>query len=72
MAVFTSSVFALRKKMIIQALRDAGAVGPETAKALAETNLVNPNSFPEHTRKLADMKIIRSTPDGKYYVDGAD
>ena len=30
MAVFTSSVFALRKKMIIQALRDAGAVGPDS------------------------------------------
>lgn len=72
MAVFTSGVFALRKKMIIQALREAGAFGPETAKALSETNLVNPDSFPDYTRKLADTGIIRGTPDGKYYVDKAD
>ena len=71
MAVFTSSVFALRKKMIIQALRNAGAVGPETAKALAETDIRNPDSWPEYTRKLVDMKIIGSTPDGKYYVNEA-
>ena len=37
MAVFTSSVFTLRRKMISQALREAGAVTPETAKALSET-----------------------------------
>ena len=72
MAVFTSSVFALRKKMIIQALRDAGAVGPESAKALSETNLVNPDSWPEHTRQLAEKGIIRRTPDGKFYVDNGD
>ena len=72
MAVFTSGVFALRKKMIIQALREAGAFGPETAKALSETNLGNPDSLPDYTRKLADTGIIRGTPDGKYYVDKAD
>ena len=72
MAVFTSSVFTLRRKMIIQALREAGAVTPETAKALSETNLVNPDSWPEYTRKLTEMKIIHGTPDGKYYVDRAE
>ena len=69
MAVFTSSAMALRKKLIIEALRKAGANSPKTAKALSETDLENPDSFQEYTEDLADLNIIRETPDGKYYVD---
>ena len=69
MAVFTSSALTLRKKLIIAALREAGATKPASAKALAETNLENPDSFQEYTEQLVDMNVIRKTPDGKYYVN---
>ena len=69
MAVFTSSALALRRKLILQALMEAGAVGPESAKALSETDLMNPNDFPEYTTQLVNLGVIHRTPDGKYYVD---
>ncbi|MBR6219692.1 MAG: hypothetical protein IKQ80_03940 [Clostridia bacterium] len=69
MAVFTSSAFAMRRNLILEALRDAGAVSPETAKALEETGLVNPEMFAEYTQQLVDMGVIRSTADGRYYAD---
>ncbi len=72
MAVFTSSALTLRKKMIIEALRKAGAQSPESAKALSETDLENPGQFQEYTEQLADMDVIYKTPDGKYYVDPED
>ena len=69
MAVFTSSAFAMRRNLILEALRDAGAVSPETAKALEETGLVNTEIFAEYTQQLVDMRVIRSTADGRYYAD---
>ena len=69
MAVFTSSVFALRKKMIIEALRKSGAVSRETAKTLTEAGVENPKQFEEYTEKLAAMNVIHRTGDGRYYVD---
>ena len=69
MAVFTSSAMSLRKKRIIDALRKAGAESPESAKALSETDLENPDQFLEYTELLADMEVIQQTPDGKYYID---
>ena len=70
MAVFTSSALSLRKKLIIEALQKAGAQSPKSAKALSETDLENPESFPEFTGRLVDLKVIHRTPDGKYYVQG--
>ena len=70
MAVFTSSALALRRKLILQALREAGAVGQESAKALSETDLVNPDDFQEYTTQLVSLGVIHRTPDGKYYADG--
>lgn len=67
MAVFTSSVFALRRKLILEALRHSGAVSPETAKRLSETELENPDTFAEYTQQLVDMKLIGRTADGRYY-----
>ena len=72
MAVFTSSVFALRRKMITEALRNAGAVSPESARALSDTGLENPDLFAECTARLADMDVIRRTPDGRFYVHGRE
>ena len=72
MAVFTSSVFALRRKMITEALRNAGAVSPESARAMSDTGLENPDLFPEFTARLADMDVIRRTPDGRFYVHGRE
>lgn len=68
MAVFTSSAFALRRKMIVEALRDAGAISPGTARALEDTGLENPDMFAEYTQQLADMKVIGKTADSRYYV----
>ena len=72
MAVFTSSALALRRKLILQALREAGAVGPESAKALSETDLINPDDFQEYTMELVSLGVIHRTPDGKYYADSKD
>ena len=69
MAVFASSALTMRRKLIIQALRDAGATRPEAAVRLSETNLVNPGSFQEYTKQLVDLGAIRKTSDGKYYVE---
>ena len=68
MAVFTSSAFALRRKLIVEALTEAGANSPETARALDDTGLENPDMFAEYTRQLVDMEVIGRTADGRYYV----
>jgi len=68
MAVFTSSVFALRKKMILEALRKCGAGSEETAKTLSDAGVENPDHFAEYTEKLVAMGWIRRTADGRYYV----
>jgi len=58
MAVFTSAAMSMRRELIKNALRKAGAVSPE----------INPDSFQEYTSQLAEMGIIHRTADGKYYV----
>lgn len=68
MAIFTSSVFALRRKLIVDALARCGARTPETAKTLAEAGVENPDLFEEYTEKLVWLEVIRKTQDGKYYL----
>ena len=68
MAVFTSTVFALRKKMILDALEACGAKSEETAKTLKDAGVVNPESFEEYTEKLAGMGLLGKTSDGRFYV----
>jgi len=68
MAVFTSSALSLRRKLITEALREAGATGPESARSLAETTLINPTAFREYTEQLADLGIICRAGNGKYYL----
>ena len=68
MAVFTSSAFALRRKLIVDALERSGAGTPETAKTLAEAGVENPDLFEEYTEKLVLYEALCRTPDGKYYL----
>ena len=68
MAVFTSSAFALRRKLIVDALDRCGARTPETAKTLAEAGVENPDLFEEYTEKLVWLEVIRGTADGTYYL----
>ena len=68
MAVFVSAAMALRKKIIMDALKSSGAITPETAKTLAEAGVENPDLFEEYTEKLVLYEVIRKTTDGKYYL----
>ena len=68
MAVFTSSVFALRKKIIMNALAGSGAKTEETAKTLKDAGVVNPELVAEYTEKLVRMGLICKTDDGRFYV----
>ena len=69
MAVFVSAAQTLRKKLIVDGLRECGAFSPETAKTLEEAGVPNPDDFREYTELLADRGIIYKTPGGKYYVN---
>ena len=68
MAIFTAAAFALRKKLILEALGQCGARTPETAKSLEEAEVINPDKFPEYTEKLVLLEVIRETPDHRYYL----
>lgn len=68
MAVFTSSVFALRKKIILEALVTSGAKTEETAKTLKDAGVNNPDLFGEYTEKLVAMGLLGKTKDGRFYV----
>ena len=70
MAVFTSAAFALRRKLITDALEKAGAKTPATAKTLADAGVENPDLFPEYTEKLVWLGAVRRTRDGRYYLAG--
>lgn len=69
MAVYTSSVFALRKKMILEALAGSGARTEETAKTLQDAGVKNPDIFEEYTEKLVAMGLLKKTKDGRFYVE---
>ena len=69
MAVYTSSVFALRKKMIMEALVSSGAKTEETAKTLQDAGVKNPDLFEEYTEKLVAMGLLKKTNDGRFYVE---
>ena len=69
MAVFTSAAMSLRKKIIIDSLKNSGATNPESAKTLDEAGVVNPDLFPEYTEQLVYYEFIHKTADGKYWID---
>ena len=68
MAVFTSSAFTLRRKIIVDALTAAKAFTRETALTLTEAGVENPDQFREYTERLVDMEVIGRTKDGRYYI----
>ena len=70
MAVFTSAAMALRKKIIMDALKNSGAVSPETAKTLAEAGVENPDLFPEYTEQMVYYEFIHRTEERKYWIGG--
>lgn len=69
MAVYAAAAMTLRKKIIISGLRKSGATTPESAKALSETGIVNPNHFQQYTDSLVQMGVLHKTKDGKYWID---
>lgn len=69
MAVFTSSVFAMRKAMILEALQREQAFSPETAVTMEEAGIVNIENFREYTESLVNQEVIRRTGDGRFYRD---
>jgi len=68
MAVFTSTALALRKKMILTALKACGAFSPETALTLEEAGVENPSGFPGFTEDLVGFDILGKTKDGRYWI----
>ena len=69
MAVFTSSAFALRRKMIVEALKKCGAVNEKTAKTLADAGVENPEQFMGSVEMMIASGVIHKTKDGRYYAD---
>ena len=69
MAVFTSSAFTLRRKMILEALKKCGAVNEKTAKTLADAGVENPEQFMGSVEMMIASGVIHKTKDGRYYAD---
>ena len=69
MAVFTSPAFALRKKIILEALKKCGVVNEKTAKTLSDAGVENPEQLMGFTEMMIASGAIHRTKDGKYYAD---
>lgn len=65
-----SSAMALRRRLILNALKENGATSPENARTLEEANVIHPGDFKDFTRQLVDLGVIRRTQEGKYWVEG--
>ena len=59
----------VRKKRIINRLRDAGAVSPDKAVTLSEAGIVNVNAFPRLTKRLEEQGVIVPAQKGRYWLD---
>ena len=58
----------IRKKIIINKLKQCGAVTPETAKTFAQAGIPNPDAFARITQKLVENATIYKTADGRFYL----
>lgn len=58
----------IRRNVIIKKLKACGATSAESAKTLAEADVINPNGFKRITDKLVETNVIHKTVDGKYYL----
>ena len=61
-------VFRLRQKLILEKLKECGAVSEESAKTLEEAGVINPNAFPKITEDLVNKKKLVKTESQKYYL----
>lgn len=62
------STVVMRRKQIIDKLKEHGAVSEETAMTLADAKVFNPDAFMGIVDKLVKEKIIGRTVDNRYYV----
>ncbi len=67
--MFSSPVFLLRKKIIIEKLTKAGAISEVTAKTLEEADVFNPKAFPRLTQNMVKEGILGVTNQKKYYIN---
>lgn len=65
---FYHPLLLLRKRVIVNRLKDCGAISEKTAKSLVEAGVINPNGFERMTEILVEAGTIHKTSDGKYYV----
>ena len=65
---FIPPIPLIRKNLILKRLKECGAVSYDTAKTLAEANVLNPNGFKPVTNRMVEQGVLGKTSDGKYYV----
>ena len=65
---FIPPIPLIRKNLILKRLKECGAVSEDTAKTLAEANVLNPNGFRPVTNRMVEQGVLGKTSDGKYYV----
>lgn len=66
--MFGSPEFMLRQKMILQKIKDCGAISEETAVTLEEAGVFNPNAFSKVTEDLVNKNKLVKTKDQKYFL----
>ena len=65
---FIPPIPLIRKNLILKRIKECGAVSYDTAKTLAEANVLNPNGFRPVTNRMVEQGVLGKTSDGKYYV----
>jgi len=63
-----SIALLMRRKKIIEGLKRAGAVSPETAIEFEKIGLIFPETFESYTERLVSNGIIKRTDNGRYYL----
>lgn len=59
----------LRRKRILTKLKECGAFSPKSAVTFKEAGVFHPDAFPGVTQKLMDENMVKTTRDGKYYLN---
>lgn len=67
--MFVPPIPLIRKKQIINKLRENDATSEITAKSFEEAGIINPNAFSFITEKLVKDEILVKTKDNKYYLN---
>lgn len=57
----------IRRNYVLNKLRKAGAVSPETAVTFGEAGIINPTGFPGVTRMMIRTGLLGQAGD-KYYL----